>query len=155
MLLKPPPGAVRPIDDSYLARTEHYRTRIAEAEALADELRQVERVDQGGRRIWYFDGPDAVFMSIDVHNDGSVDQSQFFGPEGLFAVVHRFADGRRTQRVYWPPGETRIVEIRDNLPPYPGVWWRTAENPFQMGQQIPGDAPGIGRGGDDDAPRTD
>ena len=27
----------------------------------------------------------------------------------------------------------RIVEVRDNLPPYPGVWWRTSENPFELG----------------------
>ena len=52
--------------------------------------------------------------------------------EGLFAVVHRFSEGRRTQRIYWPPGEPLIVEIRDNLPPYPGVWWRTDENPFEQ-----------------------
>ena len=133
MLLRPPATGVRPIDDDYLARTRPYRVRIAEAEALADTLRTVERVDAGGRRVWYFDGPEAVFMSIDIRNDGSVDQRQFFGPEGLFAVVHRFADGRRTQRIYWPPGEPRIVEVRDNLPPYPGVWWRTDENPFETG----------------------
>jgi len=133
MLLRPPASGVRPIDDAYLADTKHYRVRIEEAERLGETLRTIERVDRGGRRTWYFDGPEAVFMSIDIHDDGSVDQSQFFGPEGLFAVVHRFADGRRTQRIYWPPGEPRIVEVRDNLPPYPGVWWRTDENPFEIG----------------------
>jgi hypothetical protein len=133
MLLKPPPSGVFPIDDEYLAATKHWRVRIAEAEALAGTFRTVERVDQGGRRVWYFDGPDAVFLSIDIQDDGSVDQRQFFGPEGLFAVVNRFAQGRRTQRIYWPPGEPRIVEVRDNLPPYPGVWWRTGESPFESG----------------------
>jgi hypothetical protein len=142
MLLKPPPGGARPIDDAYLDFTEPYRIRIAEAETLADGLRRIERVDGGGRRVWYFDGPEAIFMSIDIHDDGSIDQSQFFGPEGLFAVVHRFAEGRRTQRIFWPPGQPRIVEVRDNLPPYPGVWWRTDENPFEMG------APSAGHGSD-------
>ena len=55
-------------------------------------------MDGGGRRVWYFDGPEAIFMSIDIHDDGSVDQSQFFGPEGLFAVVHRFAEGEAMTR---------------------------------------------------------
>jgi hypothetical protein len=129
-LLKPPPQGIRPIDDAYLASTLAYRVRISEAEGMGPQLRQIEKVDRGGRRTWFLDGPDAVFVRIDAGDDGSVDQSQYFGPEGLFAIVHRFADGRRTQRIYWPPGEARIVEVRDNLPPYPGVWWRTDENPF-------------------------
>ncbi len=130
-LLKPPANGVHPIDDSYLDRTRAYRVRIDEAESLAGEFRRIEKVDRGGRRTWFLDGGDAVFVRIDVKDDGTVDQSQYFGPEGLFAIVHRFAKGRRTQRVYWPPGEARIVEVRDNLPPYPGVWWRTTENPFK------------------------
>jgi hypothetical protein len=129
-VLKPSAGKVRPIDDAYLERTLPYRVRISEAEAHADELRTIEKLDRGGRRTWHLDNGDVVFVSIDVGDDGSIDQTQYFGPEGLFAVVHRFSDGRRTQRIYWPPGEPRIVEIRDTLPPYPGVWWRTEENPF-------------------------
>jgi len=74
-----------------------------------------------------------LVFRVDMDDDGSVDQSQYFGPEGLYAITHRFADGRRTQRVFWPPGQPRIVEVRDNVPPYPGVWWQTSENPFGTG----------------------
>ncbi len=129
-VLRPPAQRARPIDDAYLERTRPYRVRISEAEALADSLQTIEKVDRGGRRTWFLEGGDVVFVRIDAGDDGTVDQSQYWGPEGLFAVVHRFSGGRRTQRIYWPPGEPRIVEIRDNLPPYPGVWWRTDENPF-------------------------
>jgi hypothetical protein len=130
LLLKPPGVGTAPIDDAYLVTTKPYRVRVAEADGRESELRTIEKLDRGGRRTWYFDGPDAVFLRIDIDDDGTVDQSQYFGPEGLFAVVHRFGEGRRTQRIYWPPGEPRIVEIRDNLPPYPGVWWRTEDSPF-------------------------
>lgn len=130
-VLKPPRQGVRPISDDYLENTQHYRVRIAEAEALAVELRRIEKLDRGGRRTWFFDGPEAVFLRIDVDDDGTVDQAQYFGPEGLFAVVHRFSSGRRVQKIFWPPGEPRIVEIRNSLPPYPGVWWRSEENPFR------------------------
>ena len=58
MLLKPPASGARPIDDDYLRLTESYRIRIAEAEAVQDELRRIERVDGGGRRVWFFDGPE-------------------------------------------------------------------------------------------------
>lgn len=130
LLVKPPRTGVLPIDDDYLERTLPYRARIREAEELAEGFRRVDQVDRGGTRTWFLDGPSAMLVRIDAGSDGTVDQTQYFGPEGLFAIVHRFADGRRTQRIYWPPGESRIVEIRDNLPPYPGVWWRTEENPF-------------------------
>ena len=119
-LLSPPAEGAFPIDDDYLERTKPYRVRIAEARALRDELRRIERKDPGGRRVWYFDGSTPIFVEIDAGDDGTLDQAQYFGPEGLFAVVHRFANGRRTQRVYWPPGRPKYVEIRDNLPPYPG-----------------------------------
>ncbi len=130
-LLKPPASGAHPFDDTYLRLTAPYRTRIAEIEARRGELRRIERRDLGGRRSWFFDGSNAILIRIDVDDDGTVDQSQYFGPEGLFALVHRFAGGRRAQRIYWPPGRPRIVEVRDTLPPYPGVWWRTEENPFR------------------------
>jgi hypothetical protein len=132
LLVKPPRTGVLPIDDGYLEWTLPYRARIREAEDLTAGYRQVEQVDRGGTRTWFLDGPQAMLVRIDAGSDGTVDQTQYFGPEGLFAIVHRFADGRRTQRIYWPPGEPRIVEIRDNLPPYPGVWWRSNENPFAI-----------------------
>ena len=140
-LLKPPAAGVEPIDDAYLARTEPYRSRIREAESLEPDLRRIEKIDQGGKRTWFFDGSTAVFMRIDVENDGVVDQTQYFGPEGLFAVVHRFGSGRRTQRVYWPPGQDRIVEVRDNVPPYGGIWWRTDEVPFRPDPHHAGPSP--------------
>jgi hypothetical protein len=130
MLLSPPKSGVSPIDDDYLARTRPYRVRMAEVDARQEELRLIEHEDRGGRRMWYLDGPEVLVFRVDMDDDGSIDQSQYFGPEGLYAITHRFAAGRRTQSVFWPPGEPRIVEIRDNLPPYPGVWWRSRENPF-------------------------
>jgi hypothetical protein len=130
LLVKPPKTGVLPINDAYLKQTRPYRARIREAESLAEQLHRIEKIDRGGRREWFLDGADAVFVRIDIGSDGTIDQTQYYGPEGLFAIVHRFAEGRRTQRIYWPPGEARIVEVRDNLPPYPGVWWRTMENPF-------------------------
>lgn len=130
-LLKPPDAGASPVDDAYLARTATFRERIAEAEAAADSLRKIDRLDRGGRRTWFMDGQDPVLLRIDVGDDGTIDQTQYFGPEGLYAVVHRFAQGRRTERIFWPVGEARIVEIRDNVPPYPGVWWRTEESPFR------------------------
>ena len=130
MLLRPPADGANPIDDPYLYRTRFFRERIAEADSMADGLRRIERIDRGGRRTWYLDGPDPILLRIDANDDGTLDQSQYFGPEGLYAVVHRFAGGRRMQRIYWPPGEPRIVEVRDAVPPYPGVWWRTEESPF-------------------------
>lgn len=135
LLLKPPKTGVLPIDDDYLARTRPYRVRMQEAEDLSDQFQRIDKTDRGGHRAWFLDGPQAVFVRIDIGNDGTVDQTQYYGPEGLFAIVHRFAGGRRTQRIYWPPGEPRIVEVRDNLPPYPGVWWRTQENPFDEGRR--------------------
>lgn len=140
MLLRPPAEGVAPIDDAYLARTRIFRERIAEADSAADAgLRTIETLDRGGRRTWFLDGPDPVVLRIDATNDGTLDQSQYFGPEGLYAVVHRFADGRRTQRIFFPPGELRIVEVRDNVPPYPGVWWRTNESPFPRTNEGPVD----------------
>ncbi|MCA9752092.1 MAG: hypothetical protein KC591_07870 [Gemmatimonadetes bacterium] len=130
MLLKPPAEGANPIDDAYLERTRFFRARMAETDALEPSLKKIEKVDRGGRRTWIFDGPDVIVFRVDADDDGTVDQSQYFGPEGLYAITHRFAAGRRTQRIYWPLGESRIVEIRDNVPPYPGVWWRTDETPF-------------------------
>jgi hypothetical protein len=130
-LLSPPVSGAQPIDDAYLARTRVFRERVAEADSLAPGLRVIERLDRGGRRTWLLDGPDPILLRIDVGDDGTIDQTQYFGPEGLYAVVHRFAGGRRTQRIFWPVGEPRIVEVRDNVPPFPGVWWRTEESPFR------------------------
>jgi hypothetical protein len=132
MLLRPPSDGAHPVDDDYLELTAPWRVRMAEIDAALADLRRIEKRDRGGRRTWYFDGPDAILLRIDVDEDGTIDQSQYFGPEGLFAIVHRFAGGRRTQRIFWPPGRPRIVEVRDNLPPYPGVWWRSDENPFRI-----------------------
>jgi len=137
MLLKPPAEGVSAVDDGYLRRTAIFRERIAEADSLAAGLRAIDRLDRGGRRVWYLDGPDPILLRIDAGDDGTLDQVQYFGPEGLYAIVHRFADGRRTQRIFWPPGEPRIVEVRDNVPPYPGVWWRTTESPFPPGNPAP------------------
>lgn len=130
MLLRPPAAGANPIDESFIKLTAIFRERIAEADAFADSLRKIERLDRGGRRTWFLDGPDPILLRIDAEDDATIDQSQYFGPEGLYAVVHRFAQGRRTQRIFFPPGEPRIVEIRDNVPPFPGVWWRTQETPF-------------------------
>jgi len=133
MLLKPPADGISPVDDGYLDRTKSYRIRMAEVDAREGDLRRIEHVDPGGRRTWFLDGQDVLVFRVDMDDDGSVDQSQYFGPEGLYAIIHRFAGGRRTQRIFWPPGQPRIVEVRDNIPPYPGVWWRTVESPFQTG----------------------
>jgi hypothetical protein len=135
-LLRPPPTGASPVDDAYLSRTAVFRERIAEADSLAPTLRKIERLDRGGRRTWFMDGPDPILLRIDIGDDGTIDQTQYFGPEGLYAVVHRFAAGRRTERIFWPMGEPRIVEVRDNVPPYPGVWWRTEESPFR-GSEVP------------------
>jgi hypothetical protein len=130
LLLKPPAAGAKPIDDAYLAQTAAYRARIEEADAREGELRAIVKRDRGGKRTWHLDGSTVLYLRIDIGDDGTVDQSQYFGPEGLYAVVHRFAGGRRVQRIYWPPGQPRTVEVRDTLPPYPGVWWETTENPF-------------------------
>lgn len=130
MLLKPPSDGISTIDEAYLGRTKSFRARMAETDDRQGDLRKIEHVDPGGRRTWYLDGADVLVFRVDMDDDGSIDQSQYFGPEGLYAITHRFGDGRRTQRIYWPPGEPRIAEIRDNLPPYPGVWWRTHDSPF-------------------------
>jgi hypothetical protein len=137
MLLRPPASGAAAVDDAYLERTSIFRERIAEADSLAEGLRQIQTLDRGGRRTWFLDGPDPILLRIDAGDDGTLDQSQYFGPEGLFAIVHRFAGGRRTQRIFLPPGESRIVEVRDNVPPYPGVWWRTDESPFPRGNDRP------------------
>ena len=121
------------LDNGYLDRTRSYRVRMAEVDSREPELRKIEQVDPGGRRTWYLDGQDVLVFRVDMDDDGSIDQSQYFGPEGLYAITHRFAAGRRVQRIFWPPGQPRIVEVRDNIPPYPGVWWRTLENPFRTG----------------------
>ncbi len=137
MLLRPPAEGAHPIDDAYLGRTSVFRERMAEVDSLAPTLRPIETLDRGGRRTWLLDGPDPLVLRIDASDDGTLDQSQYFGPEGLYAVVHRFADGRRTQRIFFPPGEPRIVEVRDNVPPYPGVWWLTTETPFPKSNEAP------------------
>ena len=137
LLLGPPAGEALPIDDAYLARTADWRARVNEIDSRLAELRSIVRRDRGGMRTWYFDGPETVLFRVDIDADGTIDQSQYFGPEGLFAIVHRFAGGRRTQRIWWPPGSPRFVEIRDNLPPFPGVWWRSGENPFEPGPPDP------------------
>ncbi len=142
LLLRPPADGARPIDHAHLEKTRVWTDRIAAIEAARPTGRRLDRRDRGGRRTWYFDGPEAILLRIDVDEDGSIDQSQYFGPEGLFAIVHRFAAGRRTQRIYWPPGRPRIVEVRDNLPPFPGVWWRSEENPFEVDEgPFPADRP--------------
>lgn len=137
MLLRPPPEGANPVDDAYLKRTAIFRERMAEVDSVAPTLRAIETLDRGGRRTWLLDGPDPLVLRIDASDDGTLDQSQYFGPEGLYAVVHRFADGRRTQRIFFPPGEPRIVEVRDNVPPYPGVWWLTTETPFPKSNEAP------------------
>jgi hypothetical protein len=130
LVLAPPIDRVRPIDDAFLASTADYRTRIERAEERTASLRVHQRSDDPVRRTWFFDGPNAVLLHIDLESDGVVDQAQYFGAEGLFAVVHHFSGGRRTQRIYWPPGQPRIVEIRDAVPPFAGVWWRSTDDPF-------------------------
>ncbi len=157
-LLKPPASGVLPIGDEYLELIEPWRFRIAEIDEALPDLRRIEKRDRGGRRTWYLDGPETLLFRIDVDEDGTIDQSQYYGPEGLFAIVHRFGAGRRTQRIYWPPGRPRIVEVRDTLPPYPGVWWRSRENPFRDGSG-PGAAPRSDPGSDpgatpDNAPES-
>ena len=129
-VLPPPPERVRPVDDDYLAWTSDYRLRMAATEERAPALRRIDRVDETVRRTWFLEGPDPILLHIDLEADGEWDQAQYFGPEGLFAVVHRFAEGRRAQRIYWPPGEERIVEIRDREAPFGGVWWRSTVDPF-------------------------
>jgi hypothetical protein len=139
LLLAPPAGGAHPIDDDYLATTADWRARVREIDDRLAGLRTYVKRDRGGTRTWYFDGPETVLFRVDVGADGTIDQSQYFGPEGLFAIVHRFAGGRRTQRIWWPPGQPRVVEVRDNLPPFPGVWWRSDLNPFEPAP--PGEAP--------------
>jgi hypothetical protein len=129
-LLEPPPEGVHPIDEAHRERTRAWRERIERIEGLAERLRRIEREDPGGRRVWLYDGDDVVAFRVDLGSDGTIDQTQYFGPEGLFAIVHRFDGGRRRQVVYWPPGKPHLVEIRDEAAPLRGVWWRTEESPF-------------------------
>lgn len=135
LVLEPPIDRVRPVDDAFLRSTDSYRARIERAEELAPSLTVIERDDAAIHRTWFLNGHDPVVMHIDLESDGIVDQAQYFGPEGLFAVVHHFAGGRRTQRIYWPPGEARIVEIRDAEPPFAGIWWRSTDDPFPAPQE--------------------
>ena len=82
LLLKPPTAGAKPIDDAYLAQTEPYRIRIEQADAREGELRKIVKRDRGGKRTWHLDGSTVLYLRIDIGDDGTVDQTQYFGPEG-------------------------------------------------------------------------